>query len=96
DEFLCENCCINSSILEIFRGFERLSEENQELHEELDELKETTPHLPISHSHLFVSLLTVILWLHCKETVSIFLPQLLHTRLIFASSLIFKLIYLPI
>ncbi len=39
DKILCDNCCINSSILEIFYGFERLSEENQELRQELDELK---------------------------------------------------------
>jgi putative sterol carrier protein len=39
DNFLCENCCINSSILEIFYGFERLSEENLEFQEELQELK---------------------------------------------------------
>ena len=39
DKFLCENCCINSSIMEIYHGFERLSEENLEFHEELDALK---------------------------------------------------------
>ncbi len=39
DKLLCENCCINSSIMEVFYGFEYLSEENQELREELDELK---------------------------------------------------------
>ncbi|MHA2180078.1 MAG: SCP2 sterol-binding domain-containing protein [Promethearchaeota archaeon] len=39
DKFLCENCCINSSIMEIFYGFQRLSEENSEFHQELDELK---------------------------------------------------------
>jgi len=39
DNFLCENCCINSSILEVFHGFEHLSEENLELRQELDELK---------------------------------------------------------
>ena len=39
DNFLCENCCINSSIMEIFHGFERLSEENLEFRQELDELK---------------------------------------------------------
>ncbi|MHA2473595.1 MAG: SCP2 sterol-binding domain-containing protein [Promethearchaeota archaeon] len=39
DKFLCENCCINSSILKIFKGFEQLSLENQEFREELDELK---------------------------------------------------------
>jgi len=38
DKFLCENCCINSSILEIFQGFENLSEENLEFKQELDEL----------------------------------------------------------
>ena len=41
DEFLCEKCCINSSILEIFYGFERLSKENLEFREELEELKTT-------------------------------------------------------
>ncbi len=39
DNFLCENCCINSSIVKIFQGFERLSEENLEFRQELDELK---------------------------------------------------------
>ncbi|MHA1473578.1 MAG: SCP2 sterol-binding domain-containing protein [Promethearchaeota archaeon] len=39
DKFLCENCCNNSSIMEIFYGFERLSKENLEFREELDELK---------------------------------------------------------
>lgn len=39
DNFLCENCCINSSIMEIFHGFERLSEENLEFRQELDNLK---------------------------------------------------------
>ncbi|MHA1914806.1 MAG: SCP2 sterol-binding domain-containing protein [Promethearchaeota archaeon] len=39
DKFLCENCCINSSILKIFNGFEKLSADNQEFQEELDELK---------------------------------------------------------
>ncbi|MFX0081058.1 MAG: SCP2 sterol-binding domain-containing protein [Candidatus Hodarchaeota archaeon] len=39
DKFLCENCCINSSIMEVFYGFERLSEENLEFREELDALK---------------------------------------------------------
>jgi len=39
DKFLCENCCINSSIMEVFYGFERLSEENLEFRQELDELK---------------------------------------------------------
>jgi len=39
DNFLCDNCCINSSILEIFYGFERLSKENFEFREELGELK---------------------------------------------------------
>ena len=39
DKFLCENCCINSSILKIYNGFEQLSAENQEFREELDALK---------------------------------------------------------
>ena len=39
DKFLCDNCCINSSIMEIFIGFTRLSEENSEFREELDALK---------------------------------------------------------
>lgn len=39
DKFLCENCCIKSSIMEIFNGFERLSEDNLEFRQELDELK---------------------------------------------------------
>jgi len=39
DKFLCDNCCINSSIMEIFLGFTRLSEENSEFREELDALK---------------------------------------------------------
>jgi hypothetical protein len=39
DNFLCENCCVNSSILKIFQGFEHLSVENQEFKKELDELK---------------------------------------------------------
>ncbi|KKK42958.1 MAG: SCP-2 sterol transfer family protein [Candidatus Lokiarchaeum sp. GC14_75] len=41
DKILCENCCINSSIMEIFYGFERLSKSNLEFREELDELKTT-------------------------------------------------------
>jgi putative sterol carrier protein len=39
DKFLCDNCCINSSIMEIFYGFERLAKDNEEFHEELDALK---------------------------------------------------------
>ena len=39
DNFLCENCGINSSIMEIFYGFERLSKENPEFRQELNELK---------------------------------------------------------
>ncbi|MFX0029804.1 MAG: SCP2 sterol-binding domain-containing protein [Candidatus Hermodarchaeota archaeon] len=39
DNFLCENCCINSSIMEIYHGFETLAEENLEFREELDALK---------------------------------------------------------
>ena len=39
DNFLCENCGINSSIMEIFYGFERLSIENLEFRQELNELK---------------------------------------------------------
>jgi len=41
DDFLCESCCINSSILKIYHGFQELSEENLEFHEELDLLKST-------------------------------------------------------
>jgi hypothetical protein len=39
DKFLCDNCCINSSIMEIFYGFEDLVEENVEFREELERLK---------------------------------------------------------
>lgn len=39
DKFLCENCCINSSIMEIYNGFQRLSEENLEFRQELNALK---------------------------------------------------------
>ncbi|MFW9784428.1 MAG: SCP2 sterol-binding domain-containing protein [Candidatus Heimdallarchaeota archaeon] len=39
DKFLCENCCINSSIMEIFYGFERLANDNEEFREELAALK---------------------------------------------------------
>lgn len=39
DKFLCENCCINKSIMKIFKDYETLSVENKEFHEELKELK---------------------------------------------------------
>lgn len=42
DNFLCENCCINSSIIEIYNRFESLSEKNVEFHEELEALKLNT------------------------------------------------------
>jgi putative sterol carrier protein len=42
DNFLCENCCINSSIMEIFNRYESLSENNLEFHEELEALKLNT------------------------------------------------------
>lgn len=48
DNFLCENCCINSSIMEIFKRFENLSEENLEFHEELDALKLNTVQTTLS------------------------------------------------
>ena len=48
DKFLCENCCINSSIMEIFYGFERLSKENVEFREELEELKTTFVQITLS------------------------------------------------
>ena len=41
DQFLCENCCINQSIMKIFRNYGSLPVENQEFHEELNELKQT-------------------------------------------------------
>ncbi|MHA2398862.1 MAG: SCP2 sterol-binding domain-containing protein [Promethearchaeota archaeon] len=41
DKFLCENCCINSSILKIFQDFQKLSADNLEFQEELDELDAT-------------------------------------------------------
>ena len=40
DRFLCENCCINNSIMKILRNYENLSLESQEFHEELNELKQ--------------------------------------------------------
>ena len=39
DKFLCENCCINKSIMKINNDYETLSVENKEFHEELKELK---------------------------------------------------------
>ena len=39
DKFLCENCCINKSIMKIFNDYETLSVENKEFHKELKELK---------------------------------------------------------
>ena len=39
DKFLCENCCINKSILKIYNDYETLSIENKEFHEELKDLK---------------------------------------------------------
>jgi hypothetical protein len=40
DNFLCENCCINKSILKIYYNYENLSLENQEFYDELKELKQ--------------------------------------------------------
>ncbi|MFX1567702.1 MAG: SCP2 sterol-binding domain-containing protein [Promethearchaeota archaeon] len=40
DQFLCENCCINNSIMKILHNYENLSLENQEFHEELNELEQ--------------------------------------------------------
>ena len=39
NNFLCENCCFNRSIMEIYHGFETLAEENLEFREELEALK---------------------------------------------------------
>ena len=39
DKFLCENCCINKSIMKIYNNYKTLSVENKEFHEELKELK---------------------------------------------------------
>jgi hypothetical protein len=39
DKFLCENCCINKSILKIYNDYESLSVRNKEFYEELKELK---------------------------------------------------------
>ena len=39
NKFLCENCCINKSILKIYNNYEILSLKNQEFHEELKEIK---------------------------------------------------------
>jgi len=39
DQFLCENCCINKSILKIYHNYENLAKENKEFYEELKELK---------------------------------------------------------
>ncbi len=39
DQFLCENCCINKSILKIYNNYENLTLENEEFYEELKELK---------------------------------------------------------
>ncbi|MFX1525905.1 MAG: SCP2 sterol-binding domain-containing protein [Promethearchaeota archaeon] len=49
DKFLCENCCINNSIMEIFYGFETLAEQNLEFREELERLK--TNIVQITHSN---------------------------------------------
>lgn len=40
DNFLCENCCINKSILQIYYNYKNLSLENQEFYDELKELKQ--------------------------------------------------------
>ncbi|MFX0000413.1 MAG: SCP2 sterol-binding domain-containing protein [Candidatus Hodarchaeota archaeon] len=39
DKFLCENCCINQSILKIYKNYEILAVKNKEFNEELKELK---------------------------------------------------------
>ncbi|MFX0106392.1 MAG: SCP2 sterol-binding domain-containing protein [Candidatus Hodarchaeota archaeon] len=39
DKFLCENCCINKSIMKIYHDYEALSVENKEFRQELDVLK---------------------------------------------------------
>ena len=39
ENFLCENCCINKSILNIFNNYELLSVENEEFRMELDLLE---------------------------------------------------------
>ena len=39
ENFLCENCCINTSILNIFNSYKLLSVENEEFRLELDLLK---------------------------------------------------------
>ncbi|QEE16485.2 SCP2 sterol-binding domain-containing protein [Promethearchaeum syntrophicum] len=49
ENFLCENCCVNSSIMEIFNGFERLAKENLEFREELEELKTTFVQISLSN-----------------------------------------------
>jgi len=49
DKFLCENCCINKSIMKIFNDYETLSVENKEFHEELKELKNTIVQTKLSN-----------------------------------------------
>lgn len=49
DKFLCENCCINKSIMKINYDYEALSVENKEFHEELKELKHNVVQTKLSN-----------------------------------------------
>lgn len=49
DQFLCENCCINESIMKIYNDYEALSLENMEFHEELKQLKNTIVQTKLSN-----------------------------------------------
>ena len=50
ENFLCENCCINRSILDIYNGFELLSVDNEEFREELELLKENVVQTNVPNS----------------------------------------------
>ena len=47
ENFLCENCCINRSILDVYNGYELLSVENEEFRLELDLLKKNSVQMNI-------------------------------------------------
>jgi alkyl sulfatase BDS1-like metallo-beta-lactamase superfamily hydrolase len=96
DEFLCENCCINKSIMKINYDYEALSIENKEFHEELKELKQNIVQTKLSDPDLTY-------WVefgngvfkcgkgeNSKANISITCPQEVMTKILLGNSSVFS------
>jgi hypothetical protein len=52
DKFLCENCCINKSLTKVYKNYEILSVESEELLKELKDLKYNVVQTKLSNPEL--------------------------------------------